>query len=94
MIVKHVRKNDGTPVATLVAEKTNPNEVAISWSLCNKKDNFNKHVGITVAADRLKLANTDNSHIPHIIKKNMGIFVGRAMKYFRANNVMVVGKID
>lgn len=94
MIVKHVRKNNGTPVATLVAEKTNSNEIAIGWSLCNKKDNFNKHVGINVAIDRLKLTDTDNSSIPHVIKKNVGTFAGRAMRYFRSNSIKVAGKVN
>lgn len=93
MIIKHVRKVNGAPVATLVAEKTKKNEITVGWSLCNRKDNFNKHIGIDIATARLNRKN-DTSSIPHLVRHNMGGFIGRAMKYFKVTDVKVVGKVD
>lgn len=61
MISQYIRNKKNQKIGVIVAEKNSFGEVRIGWSLCNKKDEFNKALGIKIAVDRY---HRDNRAIP------------------------------
>ena len=88
ILISHVRHEDRTPFATIIADKNG------NWSLsiCNKKDRFIKKRGVSIATGRLLMG----SEITWPNRKDSTLIVGalrkmtrRASKYFKKSNYTI-----
>jgi len=77
MLVKYVKNNRGNLIGVVVAtDKHN-----IGWSLCNKRDRFNKDFGRYIAIGRAEMDSTVD--IPHSIINEYIEMKNRALRYFK-----------
>ena len=76
MLVKYVRDSKRRPVGVVVAT----GKYKVGWSLCDKKDKWDKKVGVALAAGRASLPKTEDP-AQTVIKavKNMK---SRAVAYY------------
>jgi len=88
ILIQHIRKNDRTPIGTLIAVKRNDGIVKLGWSLCNRKlDTFSKKNGILEAKKKLSVS-TPIDKLPWIIRKKvLTEFSFRCLAYFKLNSV-------
>jgi hypothetical protein len=80
-LVSYLRDEDRNPVGVMVA--IGPNQ--IGWAFCNKKDRFNKKLGVKIALNR---ANVGTNHQVPIrwqgeFEKLHAKFQERSVKYFK-----------
>lgn len=80
------QKIKAPPVGVLVADLV-PNEdgqtsdVRIGWSLCNRKDVFDRRMGLGLAARRMSKNRHEN--IPDSMKDELAKFKERCARYFK-----------
>ena len=92
-MIKYIRKSKtnrnkkGVLIAFLYMD-----EMRIGWSLCNKRDKFNKELGLHIARNRAK--RTVHINIPPSIKKEMNLFVKRATSYFKDKPLCTTIKVQ
>lgn len=79
-IVKYIRKNK-TPIGVMVAIKT-IDGFRFGYSLCNRKDKFNKEMALKIAFGRAE-SHENYESIPHIIAKNYDEFIDRCNRYYK-----------
>jgi hypothetical protein len=84
-VIQYVRNKKNIPLGVLVAVKT-PEGFRIGYSLCNKKDRFNKNMALKIAIGRagfgLELGSGE-SYPPHPVRKMIPAFYDRCKKYYK-----------
>ena len=50
-LIKYIRKNDKTPIGTLISF-VEQDKIYIGWSLLNKKDEWHRYKGMKIAINR------------------------------------------
>lgn len=83
-IIQYVRKKR-IPYGVLVAVRHDPGHgdgFFISYSLCSKKDLFNKRMALKIALGRASTGYNGDS-IPHPVKKMIPAFYERCKKYYK-----------
>lgn len=90
-IHEYVYNSKRHPVGVLAAapSDSNPREVIIGWSLCNRSagDKFDKRKGVEIAYERSLASSVAN--IPDSMNEQYEEFVSRASRYFKDRNVIV-----
>lgn len=90
-VIQYVRNNKKIPHGVVVAIKTE-NGFRIGYSLCNKKDRFNKRMALKIAlgragniTDELPTNNLLDLCLetPHPVRKMLGAFQNRCRKYYK-----------
>jgi hypothetical protein len=79
-IVKYIRKNK-TPIGVMVAIKT-ADGFRFGYSLCNRKDKFNKEMALKIAFGRAE-SHENYEVVPHVIAKNHDEFIDRCNRYYK-----------
>jgi len=77
MLISHVRNTQGQKIGVLVAL----NKDQIGWSRVSKKDQFNRHLGRTIATGRARYG--CQKEIPSDIAVALPHFQERIVKYFK-----------
>lgn len=79
----YLKEIGGNPVGIIVAIDRNQ----IGWSLCNKKDQFNKHMGRKIAVNRADFYGTNKTlllkEVPDSIKEEIIKMYDRSEKYYK-----------
>lgn len=85
-VVQYVRNNKRIPYGVVVGVKT-PEGFALGYSLCNKKDRFNKKMALKIALGRATYSSCKPpvGVEPHDIRKMMPAFFERCKKYYKVN---------
>lgn len=96
MITQYIRDGKGHKRGVLAADiNSNTGDVTIGWSLCNKKDEFDKVRGKSIAIGRAQNNNRSiyinevlvHSIVPDEIKKDiLNGFADRVIRYFHLND--------
>lgn len=90
-VIQYIRCKKNIPHGVLVAIKT-PEGFRIGYSLCNKKDRFNKNMALKIAIGRAEFVNsrdvgspaTGAEHYPpHPVRKMVPAFWDRCKKYYK-----------
>jgi hypothetical protein len=87
VLKQYIRDKKNNPIGILLATQED-NGIHIGWSLCSKKDKFNKEKGMTIALGRMNVYYIDNDMdymltvIPNTIKKDFQYIYDRADRYF------------
>lgn len=81
-VIQYVRNNKRVPYGVVVAVKT-AYGYRVGYSLCNKRDKFNKRVALDVALGRTKTNLVGEP--PHDIKRMIPSFLERCDKYYKPN---------
>lgn len=95
-VIQYVRNKKRIPHGVLVAVKFDDgNGFRIGYSLCNKKDKFNKRTALNIAMGRAAndrrcsgyafLCVTAQEDHPRDIMKMYPLFVKRCLKYYKVN---------
>ena len=64
-----------------------PNVVHIGWSLCNKKDKYDKLRGFNIAFGRAYKGSTDS--VPYSLKVGFYFFKKRCHRYFKDKKINI-----
>lgn len=89
MLKQYIRDKKNNPIGILLATQKD-NVIHIGWSLCSKKDKFNKEKGMTIAEGRLNSyflpldyysTKFELKH-PHSIQRDVDYIVDRAKRYY------------
>jgi hypothetical protein len=83
-VIQYVRNNKNIPQGVLVAIKSEDG-FRIGYSLCNKKDRFNKRMALKIAIGRAEFSSDPAvvSVMPHPVKKMASAFWARCRKYYK-----------
>lgn len=86
MLKQYIRDKKNNPIGILLATKKD-NVIHIGWSLCSKKDKFNKEKGMTIALGRMMFYYIPQPGlipfgIPNSIQENVAYIADRANRYF------------
>ena len=86
------RNTHRQPIGCFVAQKMNDEEVRYGWSLCCKKDKFNKRFGLQLAFNRVEKYDVDAmiKKIPESMIDQFCRFTQRAARYFKKTDVPVL----
>lgn len=85
MLIKYIRRGKNRKKGVLVAVPVD-NKVKFGWSLCHRKDRFNKDFGKKIAIER---ALCDRQvKLPDSIKDSMNMFVSRATRYYKDKEIV------
>lgn len=79
-LIQYVRNKHGHPIGILYCAGEYNKEIVVGWSLCSKRDKFNKQLGLTIAKNRIVCYR--EMRIPDSILGPLKSFVKRAEKYF------------
>lgn len=86
-VIQYIRKKKNRiPYGVIVAIKDVENGYRIGYSLCNKKDRFNKKRALEIALGRAFHSgnqNENNSVTPHDVNRMLLSFNERCKKYYR-----------
>jgi hypothetical protein len=80
-IRQYIRNSKGNPRGVILAIKRPDGTVGFGWSLCNRKDSYNKDFGYGIALRRA--TEGSNAALPRPVEKLKADFFDRAGKYFR-----------
>ena len=73
----------GEPIGVIISTERNK----LGWSLCNKKDHFNKEMGKRIAMNRAEYYGTDRNQlladVPDSIRDEVMKMYDRSKKYFK-----------
>lgn len=82
-VIQYVRTRKNIPHGVLVAIKTEEG-FRIGYSLCNKKDRFNKRMALKIAVGRAEMGmETVDGTVPHPVRKMVPAFTSRCKKYYK-----------
>jgi len=83
-VIQYVRNKKNIPRGVLVAIKSEDG-FRIGYSLCNKKDRFNKRMALKIAIGRAEFSSepTVMNFMPHPVKKMASAFWLRCRKYYK-----------
>jgi hypothetical protein len=91
-VIKYIRKfKSKTPYGVLVATKNQEGGYNLGYSLCNKKDRFNKEMALKIAFGRTenedlqKALRNKGTCVPHNVIKNIDSFIERCNRYYKCN---------
>ena len=79
MIYEYVRDRNGHPLGVVCAL----GKKDIGWSLCNKKDRFNKDFGLKIASARAVRSRIKRKDIPRRIIPILEKMEERAKRYYK-----------
>lgn len=93
-IFEYHRNKSREPIGCLIAYKVSDEEVRYGWSLCCKKDRFNREFGISTALGRSKKYDVDSliEKIPESMIDHFCEFSRRAAKYYKRTDVPVLSR--
>jgi hypothetical protein len=83
-IIQYVRNKKGQRIGAIVATKSESG-FNVGYSLCNKKDRFNKEMGLRIAFGRAEFEQI-SPEIPREIAKMLPEFIERCKKYYRTQH--------
>lgn len=85
-VIQYVRNKDNTPQGVIVALKKG-NGFNIGYSLCNKKDKFDKSLALKIAIGRAQsdFESEKVRMVPQKIKNIVPSFLARCRKYYKLN---------
>lgn len=83
-IIQYIRNNKGKPLGILVATKDDKG-FSIGYSLCNKRDRFDKERGLDIAFGRADTWTLIPHDMPRVISENVPGFLERCKKYYRTH---------
>ena len=82
-IIEYIRDKSRIPYGVLIAVKS-PDGYNIGYSLCNKKDRFNKRMALKIAIGRANFSSDCVDSLPYVIAKKIPTFIERCKKYYKA----------
>ena len=89
-IIQYIRNRHGKPIGVLMGvrrdtlSRKESSEYSIGWSLCNKKDKFDKEVALDMAWNRAwKRSSLDQRALPEKVNDQIQPFIKRCRKYFK-----------
>ena len=85
MLIKYIRKGKRQKKGVLVAVPVD-GQVRLGWSLCHKRDKFNKEFGKKIAISRALCGK--QVKMPPSLKDEMNMFVIRASRYYKDKEVV------
>lgn len=85
-VIQYVRNNKRIPHGVIVAVKCEDG-FRIGYSLCNKKDRFNKRMALKIALGRAEIGSFYVVQPPHPVAKIVPAFVERCKKYYKESVV-------
>lgn len=53
MLIKYIRNEENVPIGAIVADQNQYGGIVLGYSLCNKKDKFNKQRALEIAVGRM-----------------------------------------
>lgn len=84
-VIQYVRTKKRVPHGVLVAVKRG-NGFICGYSLCNKKDRFNKRMALKIAIGRADTSVVVVEEAPHEVRKMLPSFVERCKKYYKVQS--------
>lgn len=78
---KFIRNKHREKIGVIVGQKTYNGDISIGWSLCNRKDTFDKAVGDQIAIGRM-LKGSDTP-LPHAVMAEVDHLRKRCQAYFK-----------
>lgn len=84
-IVKYLRDREWKPFGMLVATKTE-NGFMVGYSLCNKKDKFDRNAGFRIAFGRSYSWKSLPEKLPKDVERALPSFIERCKRYYRTEN--------
>lgn len=94
-VIQYVRNKKRIPHGVIVAIKTNGG-FRLGYSLCNKKDSFNKKRALRIALGRAEMCDSntvgfaqmegsmgDATRVPHSVRRMMPAFTDRCKRYYK-----------
>ena len=85
MLIRYIRRGKNRKKGVLVAVPID-NKVKFGWSLCHRRDKFDKNLGKKIAIDR---ALCDRKiKMPQSIRNDMNMFVIRATRYYKDKEIV------
>lgn len=94
-VIQYIRSNKKIPYGVVVAIKSD-NGFRIGYSLCNKKDRFNKRMALKISLGRAEMSDDsdfvfatcsgfmgESTRIPHSVRKMLPKFHDRCKKYYK-----------
>lgn len=91
-LIRYIRDEDHTPYGVVVAQKIG-NVIRYGYSIRNKKDKWDKHIGVKIALAR---ANASSYILPKgkknhdAILDNLSVISDRAARYFKNCEVAIL----
>lgn len=84
-VIQYIRNSKRVPYGVLVAIKDRKMRFSSSWSLCNKKDRFNKKIALQIAIGRAINGggSVARQPMPHDIQRMLPAFEKRCNKYYK-----------
>lgn len=82
-VIQYVRSRKNIPHGVLVAVKCEDG-FRLGYSLCNRKDRFNKRMALKIAIGRAEIgAGYASADLPHPVAKMIPDFTSRCKKYYK-----------
>lgn len=81
-VIQYIRDKNNNPRGVLVAVK-HENGFRIGYSLCNKKDRFNKNMALKIALGRANAMS--DGPIPHPVDRMLEEFTNRCKRYYKVS---------
>lgn len=94
-VIQYVRTRKNIPHGVLVAVKCEDG-FRLGYSLCNKKDRFNKRMALKIALGRAEMSSDsdfafatcggfmgESTKVPHPVRKMIPAFTTRCNKYYK-----------
>lgn len=100
LLIEYIRDNKKNPIGVVVVSKESDTSHKIGWSLCYKKDHFNKRIGRNIAFIRVSKENSNlreqidvgfkesmDVTIPRVVERHIeNVFINRCKKYFKVDS--------
>jgi hypothetical protein len=90
LIRKYIRNRAGDKIGVIMADKSKLSTMKyhVGWSLTNKKDTFNKELGVEIAKGRITKAQTigeviGGANIPICVTKELPEFLERCARFYK-----------
>jgi hypothetical protein len=84
-VIQYVRNKKGRPTGVIVAIKSDQG-FNVGYSLCNKKDRFDREMALKIAFGRAELHNQIPAEVPREICRIIPDFIARCKKYYRTDH--------
>lgn len=81
-VIQYVRGRKNIPHGVVVAIKTEDG-FRMGYSLCNKKDRFNKRMALKIAIGRAEIQDDGVRTLPHPVAKMIPAFTDRCKRYYK-----------
>lgn len=85
-VIQYVRNKKRIPHGVIVAIKSpegSSTPFVCGYSICNKKDRFNKKMALKIALGRAEKFGADGAVEPHDVRKMMPAFTDRCKRYYK-----------